>query len=183
MWHSLGSSRQEPVVANQNNGNRPKELRRVWGIFYFVGLMLLALVLLIPFLAIYDYWRAINRGELRPEGIEWQLVLSIAGVFLLGSCFALFDVWAELKVEFTKLGLSRRGYFGYKFIQWGDINEVKVVGQYVILKTAKQAIKLNTLYYKDRAAFFQLILDSVPKLATWYMPKKSWAALKKNRLG
>lgn len=171
------------VVVNQNNDDKPKQLRRAWGIFYFTGLMFLFLVLLMPFLAIYDYWRAINRGELRPEGIEWQIALPIAGVLLLIFCFPMFEVWAELKIEFTEFGISKRGYWRNKSIRWSDINQVKVYGQYVELKTVNQSIKLNTLYYRDRSAFFQLILDSVPKSATWYMTKKMWAALEKDRLG
>lgn len=166
---------------NKNSYDKIKQLRRVWGILYFNSLTLLTLALVLPLLYIYDYWRSISRGELRPEGIAWQLPLSIAGAVLLLVCFPLFEVWAELKTEFTELGISKLGYFGRKFIQWSDINQVKIYGQYVELKTANQSIKLNTLYYKDRAAFFQLILDSAPQSATWHMPKKMRVALEKDR--
>lgn len=169
------------VAVNQNTLDKPKQLRRVWGLFYLVGLMFLSIVLLMPFLAIYDYWRATNRGELRPEGIEWQLVLSVTAAFFLAFCFPMFEVWAELKIEFTEFGISRRSLLGKKFIRWSDINRIEVYSHYVELKSVNQTLKLNTLYYKDRATFFQLIVESVPRYAEWYMTKDMWAALDKDR--
>lgn len=169
-----------PVLVQQNSNGKSIQLTRQWGIFYGIGIVLLCLILLMLSFAIYDNWRATSQGELR-TGREWPAVLVAAAVVLLVSCVVLFETWTELKIEFTEVGILKRGYVGSKLICWADITRVTVSGQYVTLYTTNKSIKLNTLYYKDRAAFFQLILDHVPQSAVWGMSKKMWTALKKEQ--